>query len=467
MMKAGFLDFGGGAKKKKINDSNLSEKVNSATDMLTPAVMDLSKQAIEFPSLETLNGKPTDSRFALTRKSVNFRTFFTLGGNGVDVVVLVESIRAINEWFANTAYGFFLRKRVAYSVVANFVRNTWGKYGLVKSMLNSSTGLFSFQFSSMDSLNATLENEDVGNVPVLVKLHVVPITTYSEDVLSAIATKLGTPLMLDSYTSDMCLQSWGKLGYARAIIELQANVELNYTIVVAMPKLVGEVFYTCTIHVEYEWKPPRCACCKVFGHIQDECPMNKNSDVVKNMKKPCQTHRGVSVGYKVGCQLAKQVYRQVSKKNNVSTNGNKKKDMEPTIEVSKSNPFDVLNSVNNDVDLGTNGGTSNLAIRLILDGTATLVDDEGKSLTRVDSLGDHDSEDEVASVDNDMAKFLASKDVGYGTNSLLQQWKESYGNGEYDYDLYDDDMYEGQDRPDKIQDICDNLDIKVCGRKKK
>ncbi|GJW78594.1 zinc finger, CCHC-type containing protein [Tanacetum coccineum] len=29
-------------------------------------------------------------------------------------------------------------------------------------------------------------------------------------------------------------------------------------------------------------------------------------------------------------------------------------------------------------------------------------------------------------------------------NSLLEQWKDSYGNGEYDYDPYDDDMYEGQ-----------------------
>ncbi|GKD34912.1 hypothetical protein Tco_1250421 [Tanacetum coccineum] len=66
-----------------------------------------------------------------------------------------------------------------------------------------------------------------------------------------------------------------------------------------------------------------------------------------------------------------------------------------------------------------------------------------------------------------MTNFLASKDVGYGTNGLLEQWKESYGNGEYDYDSYDDDMYEGQDISDKIQDICDNLDIKVRGRKKK
>ncbi|GJT47522.1 hypothetical protein Tco_0956237 [Tanacetum coccineum] len=68
----------------------------------------------------------------------------------------------------------------------------------------------------------------------------------------------------------------------------------------------------------------------------------------------------------------------------------------------------------------------------------------GIPLTTVDSSGDHDSDDEVASIDNDMTNFLASKDVGYGTNSLLEQWKESYGNGEYDYDPYNNDMYEGR-----------------------
>ncbi|GJZ24800.1 hypothetical protein Tco_0562259 [Tanacetum coccineum] len=53
------------------------------------------------------------------------------------------------------------------------------------------------------------------------------------------------------------------------------------------------------------------------------------------------------------------------------------------------------------------------------------------------------------------------------TQSLLEQWKESYENDDYEYDPYDDDMYEGQDIPDKLQAICDNLDIKVRGRKKK
>ncbi|GKF25517.1 hypothetical protein Tco_0081411 [Tanacetum coccineum] len=65
--------------------------------------------------------------------------------------------------------------------------------------------------------------------------------------------------------------------------------------------------------------------------------------------------------------------------------------------------------------------------RLLIEGKVTLVDDEGKTLTKVDSSGDHDSEDE-----------------------------ESYVNGDFDVDPYDDDMYEGQDIPDKIQDIYDN-----------
>ncbi|GJR49563.1 zinc finger, CCHC-type containing protein [Tanacetum coccineum] len=289
-------------------------------------------------------------------------------------------------------------------------------YGLAKSMLNSSTGIFSFQFSYMEGLDAMLENgpwfirnnplilkkwnpdvnllkEDVGNVPVWIKLYSVPVTAFSEDGLNAIATKL-----------------------------------------VAMPKL-------------------------------DECPKNIDLDVVKNMKKSSQTPRGVLVGPKVGFKPVKQVYRQVSKKNNVNTSGNKKKDAEPTIEVSNSNLFDVLNLVENDVDLGTNGGTSNLASKKANFSGSSFwnvesSNDEGKPLTRVDSSGDHDSEDEVASVGNDMANFLASKEVGYGTNSLLEQWKESYENGNYDFDPYDDDMYEGQDIPDKIQDICDSLDIK-------
>ncbi|GKF22217.1 putative ribonuclease H-like domain-containing protein, partial [Tanacetum coccineum] len=192
-------------------------------------------------------------------------------GNRDDVAISLESIHAISERFANTTYGFFLGKRLAYPVVNNYVRNTWSKYGLVKSMLNSSNR---FQFSSKDGLYAMLENG-----PWFIRVHMtslgVHMTTFSEDGLSIIATKLGMS------------------SYARAMIELRADEELKDTIVVAMQKLVGEGFNMCTIRVEYEWKPPTST-------------------------------RGVSVGPKVSFKSTKQIYRSVSNKNGANTSGKNK-----------------------------------------------------------------------------------------------------------------------------------------------
>ncbi|GJV51616.1 reverse transcriptase domain-containing protein [Tanacetum coccineum] len=280
-------------------------------------------------------------------KKVNVRTLFTPGGNRIDVVVPVDSIRAISERFANTAYGFFIGKKVACHVVANY----------------------------------------------------------------------------------------GRSSYARVMIELRADMELKDNIVVAMPKITRKGHYTC--------------------------------DVEK-------------------------------KTSTASSSGNKKKGVEPTIEVCNSNPFDVLNLVNNDVEFGTNGGTTNLVNNgatssgssfmnvdnsssgttpiiekigkfedLLTSGQAILVDKVNNPLKNVEFPGEYDSEDEVASFDNDTARSMTYKKVGFGIQILLKQWRDSYGNGDYDDDPYDDDMYEGQDLFHELQAICDNLDIRVRGRKKK
>ncbi|GJY38102.1 hypothetical protein Tco_0424466 [Tanacetum coccineum] len=124
--------------------------------------------------------------------------------------------------------------------------------------------------------------------------------------------------------------------------------------------------------------------------------------------------------------------------------------------------------------------------KLIIEGKVTLVDDEGKPLEKVASSCEYDSEDEVASVDNDRGEHgprtgpdrqrpdRTEDRVGPKCRtedrtemSLLEQWTESYENADYGYDPYDDDMYEDQDIPDKLQDICDKLDITVRCRRKK
>ena len=64
----------------------------------------------------------------------------------------------------------------------------------------------------------SLTKEDLSKVPVWVKMYDVVLAAYTSDALSMIATKLGTPMMLYSYTSNICLESWASSSYARAII---------------------------------------------------------------------------------------------------------------------------------------------------------------------------------------------------------------------------------------------------------
>ncbi|GJX31537.1 hypothetical protein Tco_0241392 [Tanacetum coccineum] len=315
-----------------MNEDNPVGITSAVQEGVTPSVVDMTIEKDKQSSLEDTNvlgsfpplsvlvittagNAPGKSSYAnvtgkLSEKKLNFSTLFTPWGNGIDVVVSVDSIRAISEQFAYTSYGFFLGKPVAYPIVANYVRNTWGKYGLIRSMFNSSTGLFSFQFNSIEGLDVMLENG-----------------------------------------------SWSS--YARAMIELRADVELKDNIMVAMPKITREGHYTCNIRVEHVWNPPRCASCKIFGHMHDECPKNTGVGETMNLKNPSQTSRGVPVGPKVDFKPHKE-YRHVPKKSTASSSSNKKKGVEPTIEVSNSNPFEVLNSVNNDEELGTNGGTTNM-----------------------------------------------------------------------------------------------------------
>nr|GEY16912.1 hypothetical protein [Tanacetum cinerariifolium] len=102
-------------------------------------------------------------------------------------------------------------------------------------------------------------------------------------------------------------------------------------------------------------------------------------------------------------------------------------------------------------------------------GKLRLLDDDENPLVPTGIL---ESDSEVEVIFDETANLRIStsskdgSDKGYGTNSLLEQWRDSYPDND-DYDPYDDDMYENLDMPEHLQSICDDLDITVRGRKKK
>nr|GEU49996.1 zinc finger, CCHC-type [Tanacetum cinerariifolium] len=312
-MKAGFLNSRGGGGKKK--QSNNNDPGNAVKEVASPSMVDKtctnSAGTILGKSLyANVIGKPSGTK-------VNFHALFTPAGN-----------------------------RMAYPVVANYVRNTWDKYRLVQSMFSSSTGLFSFQFISMDGLNAMLEN--------------------------------GRDIILVVFMLSMSRNLLG-MRVARYLAMIS------------------------------------------------RCSKNISVGVTKNLKKTGQIPKGILVGQKMRFKPTKQeVYQPVSKKHTINHSEKKKNNVEPTNEVSKSNSFDALNSVDNDTTPIIE--KINRMENLIINGKAILVDNEGKPFKKVDD----DSENEVTSVDNEMVSFLAKKD-GNVTQSLLKKWKDSHEIDDYEY----------------------------------
>nr|GEX86873.1 zinc knuckle CX2CX4HX4C [Tanacetum cinerariifolium] len=140
---------------------------------------------------------------------------------------------------------------MAFSVVEYYARNNWVKHGLKRIMMNSK-GFFFFKFDSRAGLKVILEGgpwliskspvilkkwlmdtrllkEELTRISIWVKLHDVLIQVFEEDGISLIATFIGKPVMLDSYTSFICNDSWGRSSFARCLTERRGKVKSKST----------------------------------------------------------------------------------------------------------------------------------------------------------------------------------------------------------------------------------------------
>lgn len=154
---------------------------------------------------------------------VNFRVLNTEFMEGADVVLPKEAVKTVNDRFKHTLYGYFLQKRLAFPVVDYFDKKNCVKFGIQKVMMNAN-GFFFFKFLDDNGMNAVLEEgpwlirnvpiflntwnssvvlkkDEVSKVAIWVKVHNVPIVAYTDDGLSMIATKIGTPKVLDAFSS--------------------------------------------------------------------------------------------------------------------------------------------------------------------------------------------------------------------------------------------------------------------------
>ncbi|GJR20589.1 zinc knuckle CX2CX4HX4C containing protein [Tanacetum coccineum] len=198
----------------------------------------------------------------------NFRTLVANPiFDGVNVSIPRKVFGKVSTRFEHTLYGYFIGKRMTFPVVEYYARNNWAKHGLKRIMMNFK-GFFFFKFDSQAGLEAVLEGGPwlIWKSPIILKKF------FKEDGISLIATFIGKPVMLDSYTSSMCNESSGRSSFARCLIEVNSEADLVDVVTIGIQSLFGDGFIKETIRVEYEWRPSRCDICKIFGHSHDYCP---------------------------------------------------------------------------------------------------------------------------------------------------------------------------------------------------
>ncbi|GJR26376.1 zinc knuckle CX2CX4HX4C containing protein [Tanacetum coccineum] len=168
-----------------------------------------------------------------------------------------DAVDEIKLRFVNTLYGYSVGKRLAFPLVANFVKTGFGRVWMKHAMSHPLTCFF-FKLKlwrAMEKVmeggpwrinlvpiilkewkpNTLLKKEEVYIVLLWVKMHNVPLVAFSKVGLDVIAAKVGKLIRLDAHTTSICLNSWGRSDYARALVEISGESPLVNSVDVEIP----------------------------------------------------------------------------------------------------------------------------------------------------------------------------------------------------------------------------------------
>ncbi|XP_071725901.1 uncharacterized protein [Rutidosis leptorrhynchoides] len=220
----------------------------------------------------------------------------TFMNDGGEVVIFDEEL--VNEgskkWLL-TACGYFLGCSMAYSAMNYNLRRMWSKLGL-KDIIMDNNQICYFKFDNEIGLNKVIdqspcmvngkplvvrkwdpevavEKVEPSSVPVWVKMTNVPLEAWSSKGISALASRMGKPIVMDNTTTTMCHDGIGSATYARVLVEVEATKGFVDDIEVLYKDKDQNIKATKKVNVEYTWKPKLCSHCVVFGHNHEECKL--------------------------------------------------------------------------------------------------------------------------------------------------------------------------------------------------
>ncbi|GKB01839.1 hypothetical protein Tco_0829883 [Tanacetum coccineum] len=181
--------------------------------------------------------------------------------------------------------------------------------------------------------------------------------------------------MLDAFTNSMCVEAWGRINFAWALIKISSDTDLKKEVIMAIPDEDGISYTKEVINLELSMNaaPKDRATLKNFGHSSDRCPKivrdhvapiskDTKSDGFTEVKRKNHKGKKADIQHKSrhidGIRLDKQKPNFYWQKKGATRRG---ADMDSTTKVgansinkvkgpSTSNSFDALNTIDVKVD---------------------------------------------------------------------------------------------------------------------
>ncbi|GJY63704.1 zinc finger, CCHC-type containing protein [Tanacetum coccineum] len=153
-----------------------------------------------------------------SQKKVNFRTLETEQPDLADVLIHMWSVLELTSRFEITQYG-----KVSSSFQFSCATGLEGILDHGPWLIPNAP----FILRKL-TLISKLSKEELTYVHVWIKCHGVLVLEFTADGLSAIATRLGTLVLLDPCTVIRSMQSLGRMDYARALVDIRIDQALNH-----------------------------------------------------------------------------------------------------------------------------------------------------------------------------------------------------------------------------------------------
>nr|GEY33154.1 hypothetical protein [Tanacetum cinerariifolium] len=196
--------------------------------------------------------------------------------------------------------------------------------------------------------------------------------------------------------------------HARVLIEINDCNDFSDNMVMVVSKLEGNRNTKETIRIKYEWVPPHCSTCLIYGHSRFDCLKVAHKQLVNGIDKgkvrirlqhqvTIKSHQEIKVmdflslsNSFEALHVESLIIKKVATCNKATTSGTQEERKSFTLLVEKINVFE----------------------KQMLKGKLVLLDNDRKPLEKVDYPGNTGSEDEVKPADNETASYLASKLIG-------------------------------------------------------